>query len=477
MQLRDYQQRDLENIRHLVRAGQRRILYVLATGGGKTVMVSNIAQRTMASGRSFFFVVHRRELVTQSSNTFDLCGIPHGIIAPGFTETNDAIQVVSIDALDARMRRGKKYQPSVICWDEAHHAASPKWGRVSQAISNERTIHIGLTATPERLDGKGLDTMFDTMILGKQTRELISDKYLCEFDHYAPPPKIPLERLRMLDGDFYQPALRDLVDDPAVIGDAVQHYREIAQQKRAIVFCAGIKHSQHTAEIFRAAGISAAHIDGKDTNNRVKALAAFERGELQVITNCDIVSEGFDVPAMECVIMLRPTDSLTLYIQQAGRALRKDKNNPNKRAIILDHAGNFHRHGEIDRPREWSLLGRKKRKQAEESTVFVPSVKQCPVCFMAHRPAPACPSCGNVYKTEERLPDQLDGKLSKVTDETALAYAKKKNIIEVARAKSLQELEEIAAQRGYAKGWAWMRWKHHRNNPVNNKRYTQGVLL
>lgn len=477
MQLRDYQHTDMEKIRALVRAGQRRILYTLATGGGKTVMVSNIAKRTMQSGRSFFFVVHRRELVTQSSDTFDECKIPHGIIAPKFTETTDMMQVVSIDALDARMRRGNTYRPAVICWDEAHHAASPKWERVGKSISDPRTIHIGLTATPERLDGKGLDNMFDTMILGKQTRELIAENYLCEFDHYAPPPKIPLERLRMLDGDFYQPALRDLVDDPAVIGDAVKHYRSIAQGKRAIVFCAGIKHSMHTAEIFRAAGISATHIDGKDTTHRVKALAAFARGELQIITNCDIVSEGFDVPAMECVIMLRPTDSLTLYMQQAGRALRKDRNNPGKRAIILDHAGNFHRHGEVDRPREWSLQGRKKRKQNEESTVFVPAVRQCPICYIAHRPNPVCPSCGHVYKTDERLPDHLDGELSKVTDETAQAFDKKKKIIEVARAKSLQDLEEIAAARGYAKGWAWMRWRHHRNNPVNNKRYTQGVLL
>lgn len=466
MQLRDYQQRDLERIRASVRAEIRRVLYKLATGGGKTVMVSNMAEKTALSGKRFAFVVHRRELVKQASDTFDLCDIPHGIIAPNMTETDDLVQVVSLDAMAARIKRGNKFQFDVIAWDEAHHCAATKWVNLSNNIGHEKTIHVGLTATPERVDGKGLDCMFDTLILGPETKELIDRGYLCQFDHFAPPSLLDVSRVRTVDGDYSQPQLRDLVDNPAIIGDAVEHYKTIATGRRAIAFCAGIEHAAHTAELFRSAGISATHIDGTDTAHRVKALADFAAGKVQIITNCDIVSEGFDVPAMEAVIMLRPTQSLALYLQQAGRALRKDPKNPDKRALILDHAGNIHRHGLVDEVREWSLEGRKKR--SKDDGIYVPPVRQCPKCFMVHKPAPKCIHCGHEYDPESYMPEHLAGTLEKV--DVAAVQAKLKNhkqMIEVAQCTTYGEVQAIGAARGYSPRWAAHRWKHHQNNPAN----------
>lgn len=478
MQLRDYQEHDLGRIREVIQSGQRKVLYKLATGGGKTVMVSHLAKKTAEAGKSFYFVVHRRELVTQSSDTFDFCEIPHGIIAPGFTETADLVQVVSIDAMAARIKRGSIYRPSVIAWDEAHHCASPKWAKLANNIGNDKTIHIGLTATPERLDGKGLDNMFGQLILGPETKQLIDRGYLCEFDHFAPPCEIDLGSVRTENGDYSQPRLRDLVDDPAIIGDAVEHYKSIANGMRAIAFCAGIQHSRHVAEEFRKQGIPATHIDGNDSVHRQKALKAFAEDRIKVITNCDIVSEGFDVPAMEVVIMLRPTQSLSLYLQQAGRALRKDKDNPEKRALILDHAGNIHRHGMVDEVRKWSLEGRKKQKREESEEIFVPPVRQCPKCFMVHKPAPKCIGCGHVYETDSNIPEQIAGKLELVNEEKARLQLKNKAaMIEVAKCETYKELLLIERQRGYKSGWATHRWRIHRNNPINKSDNRQEKLL
>ncbi len=492
MQLRDYQERDLEQIRGKVRAGIRRILYKLATGGGKTVMVSSLAERTASNGKVFFFVVHRRELITQASNTFEHFGVPHGIIAPGYTETDDLVQVASIDAVVSRMTKGRIYTPDVISWDEAHHCASPKWVKVSEKIGNPKTIHIGLTATPERLDGRGIDNMFSDMIQGPETADLIEDGYLCPFRHFEPPSRVDVSKVKIVDGDYYQPQLRDLVDHPAVVGDVIEHYRKHTPNMRAVVFCVGIEHSKHVAAAFQAAGINAQHIDGKNSTQRTHALAAFAANEVKVITNCDIISEGFDVPAMEVVIMLRPTESLTLYLQQAGRALRPvyakgfDLNTRQGRidaiaasskptAIIMDHAGNRHRHGAVDARRTWLLQGRR-RSVESEGGAFVPPIRQCPKCFAVHPPAPKCPSCGHAYEVESIMPDVIKGELQEVTGEEATtAFIKRQLNIEIAKADSLDALMQIAAHRGYKTGWAIKRWEIHPNHPLNRKK--QGKFL
>ncbi len=468
LKLRDYQESDINNIRRMVSNGTRRVLYKLATGGGKTVMVSSIAQSTALKRKTFYFIVHRRELIKQSSETFTKCGIPHGVIAPGRSETDDYVQIASIDALAARIKKGGIYRPDVIAWDEAHHAASPKWANQAEAMSTDKTIHIGLTATPERLDGKGLDNMFDKMILGAETKELIDRGFLCEFEHFAPPSQIDLEGLRSSKGDFFQGQLRDLIDDPALIGNAVDHYLEIASGKRAIAFCVGIEHSKNVAAQFREAGIPATHIDGKDTAHRERALKAFNADEIKVITNCDIVSEGFDVPAMEVVIMLRPTQSLSLYLQQAGRALRKDASNPDKVALILDHAGNIHRHGMIDEIRAWTIEGRKKRNKDEGT--YVPPVRQCPVCFMVHPPAPRCPSCNNIYVVDSSMPDEIEGTLTRFEATQQELSLKKKNAIKVAKCTTYEELVEVGKELGNKSGWAGNYWPHHKNNPDKVKR-------
>src|SRR5690606_7344165 len=144
-------------------------------------------------------------------------------------------------------------------------------------------------------------------------------------------------------------------------------------------------------------------------HERDGAVARFRRGETLVLSNADLFGEGFDVPAIEAAILLRPTKSLSLYLQQAGRALRPAEGKAE--AIILDHAGNSLTHGLPDDEREWSLADREKRRRAE--VIDVP-VRQCSECFFVYRPAPVCPSCGHRPPVRAREVEVIDGSLEEV---------------------------------------------------------------
>ena len=248
-------------------------------------------------------------------------------------------------------------------------------------------------------------------------------------------------------GDFKRDDLAKVMDKPAIVGDAVAHYNRLAPGKRAIAFAVSVDHSKHIAAQFNAAGIAAAHVDGSmDSSTRDVIVDDFAAGRLQVLSNADLFGEGFDVPAVEAVILLRPTQSLSLHLQQIGRALRPAPGKPH--AIILDHAGNAMRHGLPDDDREWTLEDRKKRKRGEKSEV---PVKQCPECYRVHTPAPECPQCGHAYAVQSREIEQRDGELE-VVDLDAIR-AKKRT--ELKSAKTLEDLINLGRQRNYKYPAQW----------------------
>jgi len=442
--LRDYQQQAIAQVRQALAAGHKSVLLQAPTGSGKTVLMAWMAARAAERGKRTTFIVHRQELLFQASRTFGAMGIRHGLIAPGQTMTRDAIQVASVQTLVRRFDR--VIPPDLLIYDEAHHAPSATWRRVFERYPNARSI--GLTATPERLDGKGLGDIFEVMVCGPTVRQLIDAGYLSDYVVYAPPVGIDLEGVRTRAGDYAKDQLADAVDKPTITGDAVRHYLRLANGKRAIAFCVSIEHSKHVAEQFRSVGVRAQHIDGTEDNRRRAAIMdRFAAGGIQVLTNVDLISEGFDVPAVEAAILLRPTQSLALYLQQVGRALRPQ---PGKTAVILDHAGNVLRHGLPDDDRDWTLEGRPRKRGRQEDAPDI-RVRQCPKCFACHAPAPTCPCCGHRYETQGREVDQVDGDLERV-DLDALRRQRRR---EVGRAKTLEELEEIAKARGYKPGWAW----------------------
>ena len=445
--LRDYQNTDIGRLRGAISTGFSRILYQLPTGGGKTVLMAWMAARAAERGKRTMFIVHRQELLIQASRTFEAMGIPHGLIAPGFTMSRDVIQVASVQTLVRRFDR--IIPPDLIIFDEAHHCPSKTWLKVFERYAAAKAI--GLTATPYRLDGRGLNDLFETMICGPTVRELIDAGFLSPYAVYAPPIGIDLKGVRTRAGDFARNQLADAVDKPTITGDAVRHYLKLAPGKQAIAFCVGIDHSRHVAEQFRSVGIRAEHVDGtEDSRRRARIMDRFAAGDIQVLTNCDLISEGFDVPAVEAAILLRPTQSLSLYLQQIGRALRPQ---PGKTAIILDHVGNVLRHGLPDDDRDWSLEGRDRRGGGKQADPDI-QVRQCPKCYACHAPAPVCPSCGHAYETQGREVEHVEGELEEV-DLDALRRQRKR---EVGRARSLEDLQKIEAARGYRPGWADHVW-------------------
>ena len=384
----------------------RRLLFVLPTGGGKTVIAAMIASGAYAKGRRMMFLVHRVELVEQASRAFTEAGIPHGKITAGCELTDEPVQIASVQTLVRRLDRVTP--PNLIFIDEGHHAVAGSWLTVLNAWPG--ALVIGLTATPERLDGRGLGGAYQTLIQGPTCRNLIDAGYLSRFRAFAPPPP-DLSRVRVSMGEFNQGDLGRAMSDRAVIGDIVETYQRLAAGKRAIMFASSIEHSRQLVDAFCAAGVEARHVDG-DTGKdwRKAATEAFASGDVRVLSNCDLFGEGFDVPAAEVVILARPTQSLGLHLQQIGRVLRPAPGKPE--ALILDHAGNIARHGFPDAERRWSLDAKAKAKQGPESTL--PAVRTCPACYACHRPALVCPECGHDYEPKRRVVEFQAGDLVEV---------------------------------------------------------------
>lgn len=456
MILRDYQTDLLNRARAAFRAGHRRVLMVAPTGAGKTVLAASMLGGAAQKRNTSMFLVHRRELLKQTSATFRQVGIDHGIIGAGF-EPNPlhGVQLAGVQSLVRRL--GQYDEPAFLVVDEAHHSVAGSWDAILAAYPDAKVI--GLTATPERFDGKGLRSHYDVIVEGPTTASLIAAGHLSPFDYYAP-GKPDMVGVRTTAGDFNRGDLDDLMDKPKLIGDVVEHYLKLAPGQRGIVFAVSIEHSRHLAEAFNAAGVKAAHVDG-ESRDRDAVVASFQRGETTIMTNVDLFGEGFDVPGIVYAGLCRPTKSLALFLQQCGRALRTA---PGKsRAIICDHGGNAFIHGLPDEPRVWSLEGRKARAKAAGAGGGVQSIRQCLECYaIAPSTDDHCPACGTVFPAKSREVEQADGELSKLERAALVAEQKQKMKQEEWACKSLDDFKRLAAQRGYSPGWAFHRWNARR---------------
>ena len=446
--LRPYQAKIVADIRDAFKT-HRRVLLVSPTGSGKTIMFSYLAQAVQAKDKRVYILVHRDELVEQVSATLKAFGVEHGFIAAGRPVSTHHVLVCSVFTLANRVQDYKA--PDLLIIDEAHHAThGSTWARVLGYWAN--AYRLGVTATPIRLDGRDLTGQFDVLVEGPAVGELIGHGDLCAYRMYTPP--VVLGQLRMRMGDFVRSDASAAMDKPTITGDAVSHYTRLASGKRALVFCVSLEHAEHTAEAFRAAGYNAQRIDGKMDRNARRALVnKFSHGAVQVMTSCDLVSEGFDLPAIEVAILLRPTASLGLYLQQVGRSLRVF---PGKEyALILDHAGNAGRHGLPDDEREWSLGEDRSKKSKSKGTKPVFAVRTCKVCYAASRPRTlVCPHCNTEFPPEPREVTQKPGELVEVDVMRAKIDARR----EVGLAKGLDALVALEKQRGYRPGWAMHVW-------------------
>lgn len=462
LSLRGYQLALQDDARARFSAGRRSVLLQAPTGSGKTVLIASMLQSAARKGFRSWFTVHRRELINQAMATFRLAGIPYGVIAAGYWEDRRApIQIASVQTL-ARRLANVSPEPRFIVFDECHHCAAATWDRIYRAFPE--AFFVGLTATPQRLDGRGLSQYFDALVEGPSVRWLIDEGWLSPF-RFLRPPGVSVSGLNTRMGDYARGELARAVGESTVTGDAVGHYLAALKGRRLLLRTVSVEHSKRMAEEFNAAGVPARHVDG-DTPSHLRdwAMQDFVSGKVLVLTNVDLFSEGVDVPAAAGVSDLRPTQSLTLAMQFWGRALRPEwapgmplstaedrrlaiEAGPKTEALILDHAGNCERHGLPDTPREWSLLGRNGTKES------VAGVRICPSCYGAQPPGkPACIYCGDVFPPRPREVEYVDGKLVEERAERAREFYD---------ARTFEQLVALGKARGYKRPWFWAKMVHN----------------
>lgn len=446
MKLRAYQT-DLITAARQSLHSHRSVLMVAPTGAGKTALTVHMMATAASRGISSMFLVHRDTLLYQTSRALWEQKLQHGIIAAGRTMSKLPVQVASVQTLVRRLNRVP--EPGLIVIDEAHRSAAETYRKIIAAYPNARIV--GLTATPQRTDGKGLSDIFSDMVEGPTVADLIQAGYLCPYKLYGTESKVSTEGMKISMGDYSTKDVEEAVDRPTVTGDAVQHYLKYANNKRCVVMCATINHALHVCDAYIQAGIPAEHIDGNTPSaERQKILARVASGETKVLTNVELLIEGIDVPAIEAVQWLRPTASLIIWMQGNGRGFRPAEDKT--KLIILDHVGNWQRHGLPDDDREWNLNGdpnRGKRKKADPDEI---KVKQCPACYAIFRPGPTeCPECGEELKIERRGLVIEEGEL-KAIDIEAQRREKKR---EQGSARTLRDLVELGKRRGLNKPAEW----------------------
>ena len=459
MELREYQQGAVEDLRRNFRSGVKRQLLVSPTGSGKTVLFVYVTKGAASRGLRVLIITHRAEIMSQICRTLTEWAVPHATLTAGrHIPSGYQVMVASVQTLSRRLEGSPP--PDLVVIDEAHHSCAGSWVKVFAAYP--KAFYLGVTATPERLDGKGLGDFYHGMVMGPRVSWLIANGFLSRPRYFSPAHTLDVSSFKKTAGDFNKAEVAVAVDRPSITGDAVDHYRRIAHGRTAIAFCVSIAHAEHVAAQFNASGIPAEVIDGTmDDEKRQEILARLRTGATLVLVSVDLVSEGFDLPAVGATILLRPTASLALHLQQVGRGLRPAPGKSD--TIVLDHVGNCTRHGLAEEDREWSLDGYSAKKRKTEAVL---ETKQCPECFAIHA-GPRCPECGHIRKSPIRELEQRDGELRELTTEELLARRTMQR--EENACSSLEDFRQLALRRGYKPGWAYFWWKNSWKSKLQKK--------
>lgn len=396
----------------------------LAERSGKSYVMEEMCRAAQEKGSHVLILAHRNILLEQHRS---LINYPNVRIVSVFTEANHL---------------GENGPVDLIIIDECHISGANSYHIVCDYYNCKR---VGFTATPSRLDGKPLD-LFNIIVEGISANELIERGAISRYDLYAPKLKIDLSTISVSDGDYSTVQLEEIMCDHKLYGDIIGNYEKLAKGKQSIAYCTSIKHSKIICDLFNASGYPAIHIDSHTPETeRLQVMKDFKGGKFLILCNCNLISEGLTLPSCEVCLMLRPTQSLALYIQQSCRALTPKEG---KKAIIIDYVGNVFRHGMPTDKNEWSLGERKKCKNSSgEPDVLV---RVCKECLRAYPGTlPICPWCGaNNGKTKKQIEHEEQVELERIT-----AIEKKQKRMEVGRQTTFEGLVEIAKDRGYAPGW------------------------
>lgn len=447
------QETQIGEVRQALRLYQS-VLMQSPTGSGKTQMGTHAVRNATEKGNSVIWLAHRRELLEQTGKTFHKAGIAHSVMMGG-SHHNPRLRatIASVGTLVNRI--DSLAPPKLLIVDECHHSSAASYSKILDWVKAGDGKVLGLTATPWRLSGEGLDDHFEHMVLGPPVSWLIENGYLSDYRAYAPATP-DLTGVHTVAGDYVKGEIEQIMTGKAIVADCVSHYGRLAAGKRTIGFAVSIEHSKMLAADFNAAGIPAAHIDAATPSHvRRQFILNFATGHIKVLFNCDLFSEGFDLSAiadrdvpLECVIQARPTKSLTLHLQQVGRALRR-KPHP---AILIDLCGNLARLGLPDHPHEWTLAGRPKKGRGGKGDEAPRLVRECPSCRIMHAiQLAACPHCGQERATGGRLVEEVAGELREIDRE----QARRERLREQGAAKSLEQLIELGRAKGYKNPEAW----------------------
>lgn len=471
-ELREYQVKAIQDIELAIAAPFRSqpdehpppespeaVLCVLPTGAGKTVIASAIIRRAAAAGWRVLVLTHRREILKQTSLKVS-DGVPdHGLIQAGLNvDLEPPIQIASIQTLWARCIRTSKISlpaANLILIDEAHHVAARTWRMILDQYPNAR--RIGLTATPCRSDGRGLGNYFTKIIEGPQIPELIAQKHLVPTIYYAPVSP-DLSGVQTRQGDYVVSQLADRMNRDDLVGDIVSNWHKHADRRRTLVFCVDVAHSVHVKNEFVKSGVLAEHIDGSTPKpERDAILARLASGETQVVCNCQVLTEGFDLPSIGCIVLARPTKQIGLFRQMAGRGLRPAPAKTN--LILIDHAGAVFRHGLLEDKIEWTLDITKRAEnptQGARTQAQLSRLIECSQCGALRTAGEKCSHCGFLPTRPPQAIAFREGELARV-DRTTRTAESMYDPHERMRFQAM--LEHIRVARGRRPGWVGHSYK------------------
>jgi DNA repair protein RadD len=445
--LRAYQEKAVNDLE-----GHRKPLLVAPTGSGKTVISSAVIDR--APNSHVLFLAHRRELIFQSQEKLKSFGIQAGVIMAGTPrDTMRRVQVASVQTLHSRSIRGEEDLPpaQMVIVDEAHHCPAWTYKQIIERYPDAQLI--GMTATPIRRDGRGLGGLFDALVETPQVEELIKLGHLVGTKVWAPQDKTPnLRGIATQGGDYVVSQLEQRVNTDKLVGDIISHWHRHANRRKTVVFATSVAHSRHLQEEFAKSGVRCEHIDGSTPKDeRDQILHMLSSGDLDLVTNCMVLTEGWDQPDVGCIVLARPTKSMGLYRQMIGRGLRPFEGKDH--CLVLDHSGATLQHGFVEDEMVWTLAEDKKATNVKDAAKGKPSDRlcECPACNALRVAGEACRHCGWEPKRRSEYHVVADGELAHLTRDGKL---KPEYYSPAERQQFYQMLLHIVRENGYKPGWA-----------------------
>ena len=444
--LRQYQQDIFDKSIHAFRNGSKGVCCVLPCRSGKSYIMARMIKGAKGN---VLVLAHRHTLINQHKELLRSLGV-----------LTDNVRVESVFTEASRLGKYAKDSINLIIIDEAHLSEAASYRKVCEYYDCKRVL---FTATPARLDGKPL-TLADTLITGITADELIKTGAISEYDYYAPDLNLNIDNVDMVAGEYNNGQLTELMCQTVIYGDVLKYYRQLGDNRQAIAYCTSVRHSEQTAQMFTANGISAISIDGSmSQKERNKKMDMFRNEKVQILCNCNLISEGVTLPNASVALLLRPTMSLPLFIQQACRVLTPVEG---KKAVIIDFVNNVQKHGMPTEAHNWSLSQSVERRKTfnEDGTL---TIRQCENCFKCFKTAPKCPYCGYEYTVKGReLKSIKDIELKKIeaVQRENQEQQKKEARREQGRCQTYEELYELAKKRGYKNpsGWAYFIMKGRR---------------